>query len=110
VHLDVAIRVNEQILRLQVAVHNQLGVEVLEGIQHARRVEAGVVVWDVLHVARRMAVEVVEELSPEAQLDEHVERVGVLHRGDEGKDEWVLRLNHHVLLADDIRLEGGESE
>mmetsp|Transcript_58483 Transcript_58483/g.163922 ORF Transcript_58483/g.163922 Transcript_58483/m.163922 type:complete len:330 (+) Transcript_58483:68-1057(+) len=81
--LDVAIGVEEQVLRLQIAVDDAQAVQVCDGRGHLRRVE------DRSALAEpACAAQVVEQLAPGAELHDHVELrrglEGVVKRHDEG--------------------------
>ena len=86
----------QHILRLEVAVHDVLVVQVLEGIKHARGVKERVLVRDVLvRPACWVQVQVVEELAAHARLEQHVERDAAL----EGRRELGLATRPDALLA-----------
>jgi hypothetical protein len=72
-HLEVAIGVDEQILRLEVPVDDLLVVQVLEGHDEHGRVEAAPPLREALLEAQHT-----EELAAERQLEEEVERPRVL--------------------------------
>ena len=72
-HLEVAISIDEQILRLEVPIDDLLVVQVLEGHDDHGRVEAAPPLREALLEAQQA-----EELAAERELEEEVERLRVL--------------------------------
>ena len=99
-HFNVPARVDQEVLRLEVAVRDLLRVEVDESGENARGVEASV-------LRRLLAAAVVqarEELAALDELHEEVEVVGVLERRVAREDERVVRAHQQRLFVDDVAL------
>mmetsp|Transcript_48062 Transcript_48062/g.148315 ORF Transcript_48062/g.148315 Transcript_48062/m.148315 type:complete len:343 (-) Transcript_48062:141-1169(-) len=95
--LDVPLVVQQQVLRLQVAVDDVFGVHVLEREHQLRVVELGHVVGE---PPRRAQVR--EHLAPDDELEHKVQLLLVLERRPHVHDERVLQLHQDPLLRDDV--------
>mmetsp|Transcript_14324 Transcript_14324/g.58328 ORF Transcript_14324/g.58328 Transcript_14324/m.58328 type:complete len:390 (+) Transcript_14324:2365-3534(+) len=100
-NLDVPVPVEQQVLGLEVAVHDALRVHVLQREHHARGVEPAPVLGK---LTPGLGVEVAEELAPERRLEEHVNLELVPVRLDEPGAERVGYLAHQQALVPDVRL------
>mmetsp|Transcript_22723 Transcript_22723/g.77302 ORF Transcript_22723/g.77302 Transcript_22723/m.77302 type:complete len:322 (+) Transcript_22723:16-981(+) len=100
-HLDVALGVQQEVLGLEVAVHNVLLVHVLQHEQHARGVEPRV---GLLEPPLGLHVEVLEELAAVGELQEHVDAQAVLEGGDEAGAEGVRETVHQEALVAHVLL------
>ena len=118
--LDVAGPVQEEILGLQVPVDDPPGVEVVEGLHNAGRVETGGAVVKVSAVPededfgvwnRKFSLfllirlpENCPQLPSQTRLHEHVEVLPVLEGLEEPDYELAVRLLHDLLLGHDVLL------
>ena len=96
-HLDVAVPVEKDVLRLEVTVKDAALVQVLEDERHLGGVETRCVVGK---AARPSQVR--EELAADDVLHQQVEVEGVLEGAAQVDDEWVRDLRKHLLLRLDV--------
>jgi hypothetical protein len=91
--LHVSLAVDQQVLWLQVAIHDVLLMHVADGQQDLADIEHG-------HVIAKPPVlpQPVEELPSRAELEDHVDKGVVLEGSLEGVDEGVVQLSQDLLL------------
>mmetsp|Transcript_1469 Transcript_1469/g.4473 ORF Transcript_1469/g.4473 Transcript_1469/m.4473 type:complete len:265 (-) Transcript_1469:1252-2046(-) len=95
--LEVALRVEEQILGLKVAVRHAARVEVAEGGDDHRRVDGGGLRRELAHAAKPR-----EELATGDDLEEHHHLRPVMEDGGELEDEGVVAKGEDALLVHDV--------
>mmetsp|Transcript_5503 Transcript_5503/g.14522 ORF Transcript_5503/g.14522 Transcript_5503/m.14522 type:complete len:395 (-) Transcript_5503:899-2083(-) len=102
--LYVAERVEEQVLRLEVAVDDLLVVHVRKGGLHASRVEARLRLLEAVLLAQHR-----EEFAPERELEQHVDLVLILISGHQLEQEgMVAHLEERLLIHDVLDLLEGD--
>ena len=85
--------IDQQILRLEIAIDNILLVHIADGQQNFADVEHG----DIVAKASVLA-ESVEQLAPRAELEDHVDEGVILEGSLEGVDEGMVELAEDALL------------
>lgn len=97
--LDVAVDVEQQVLRLEVSVDDVPAVQVAERLDHAGRVEAGCRVVEVTPVSQDGP-----QLAAQTRLHQHVQVLAVFERLEQLHDEVAVGLAHDLLLGHDVLL------
>lgn len=97
--LDVAVDVEQQVLRLEVSVDDVPAVQVAERLDHAGRVEAGCRVVEVAPVSQDGP-----QLAAQTRLHQHVQVLAVFERLEQLHDEVAVGLAHDLLLGHDVLL------
>ena len=95
--LGVAARVEQDVFRLEVAVDNGHGVDVVKRLHDAGRVEARG-----LRRHSRLVTQQRPQFSSEARLEEKVEVAQVAECAVQVPDEWALDCKHNRLLVEDV--------
>jgi len=97
--LHISAFVEQQILRLQIPVDYVPRMQVIEGLHHTRRVEAGGAVIKVALVSQNCP-----KLSAQATLHQHVQVLFVLEGFEQLHDELAIGLAHDLLFGHDMLL------